>query len=73
MKPEDVKFIQSRFFQVFNVFQTRTIEEMWDIVGDEIVSDVEETASADWTSGDVDIAIERAVSGIFERASHILV
>ncbi len=72
MEKADIDFVKRRFAEVFSTFHQRTIEEMWDLVGKEIVSDVEETASADWTSGDVDIAIERVVKGVFDLASYIL-
>jgi hypothetical protein len=60
MTQKDILFIRAMFAQRFNFMDNW--QRLWDKMKDDIVSDIEDTASKDFHSGDVDMAIARTLA-----------
>lgn len=59
MEQKDIIFIKAMFKERFSFMEDWVI--IWNMMKEDIISDIEETADKDFTSGDVDIAIERTL------------
>lgn len=59
MEQKDIIFTKAMFAERFSFMDNW--EKLWNMMKEDIISDIEETADKDFTSGDVDIAIERTL------------
>ena len=59
MKQKDILFTKQMFAKRFSFMYNW--EKLWDMMKNDIISDIEDTADKDFTSGDVDIAIARTL------------
>lgn len=59
MTDEEKKLVKAVFYEEFVTWDLQVVEKLWNKYGDEIISDVAETADTEWTNIDVSIAIER--------------
>lgn len=57
MAQKDILFIRQMFAKKFSFMDNW--EKLWDMMKNDIISDIEDTAGKNFTSGDVDIAIAR--------------
>ncbi len=59
MAQKDILFTRAMFAERFSFMDNW--EKLWNMMKDDIISDIEDTADKNFTSGDVDIAIARTL------------
>lgn len=59
MTQKDILFTRQMFAKRFSFMNNW--EKIWDMMKNDIISDIEDTADKDFTSGDVDFAIARTL------------
>ena len=59
MTQKDILFTRQMFADRFSFMDNW--EKLWDMMKNDIISDIEDTADKNFTSGDVDIAISRTL------------
>ena len=59
MTQKDILFTRQMFAERFSFMDNW--EKLWNLMKNDIISDIEDTADKNFTSGDVDIAIARTL------------